>query len=56
MPQTSVFACSSPNVCSSIVASDIGVSSPNGTREAYCQNVDLGSLDVECTGVSKGFN
>jgi galacturan 1,4-alpha-galacturonidase len=55
-PETSTFACSNNSSCSNIVAQDIGVVSPTGTRDAYCLNVDTTKLDVNCTSVYKGFN
>lgn len=55
-PQIGTFACSSEDVCTNILASNIDVVSPNGTDLAYCLNVDETTLDVECTDVSKGFN
>ena len=55
-PEISTFACSSSTVCSAITASSINVMSPNGSKLAYCQNVDPSTLDVTCTDVYKGFN
>ena len=55
-PEISTFACSSENVCNGISATGINVLSPNGTRQAYCLNVDETKLDVECTNIFKGFN
>ncbi|KAI9648536.1 hypothetical protein NHQ30_003171 [Ciborinia camelliae] len=55
-PQIGTFACSSESVCNNIVATDINVLSPNGTSEAYCQNVDETALDVTCSTKYMGFN
>jgi len=55
-PEIATFACSSPTACSNIVASDINVVSPNGTRLAFCENVDDSKLDVTCTSEYLGFN
>lgn len=55
-PDIATFACSSSTVCNNIVASDINVTSPNGTNLAYCQNVNTAALDVNCTGRYLGFN
>jgi galacturan 1,4-alpha-galacturonidase len=43
-------------VCSDISAISINVMSPNGSKLAYCQNVNPAMLDVTCTSVLKGFN
>jgi hypothetical protein len=32
------------------------VVSTGGERDAYCLNVEEGVLDVNCTGIYKGFN
>lgn len=55
-PEIGTFACSSENACSNIVATDINVLSPNGTKDAYCLNVDEETLDVKCGGPFLGFN
>jgi galacturan 1,4-alpha-galacturonidase len=55
-PEIATFACSSSTVCNNIVAEEINVVSPNGTNLAYCQNVDMSVLDVNCTGRYLGFN
>ena len=55
-PEIATFACSSSTVCNNIVASEINVVSPNGTNNAYCQNVNNATLDVKCTSQYLGFN
>ncbi|RDL33266.1 Exopolygalacturonase [Venustampulla echinocandica] len=55
-PEIGTFACSSATACSNIVATDINVFSPNGTKDAYCLNVDEEALDVKCRGPFLGFN
>ena len=55
-PEIGAFACSSPAVCSGITASSINVMSPNGSKLAYCQNVNAATLDVTCSTVLEGFN
>ncbi|KAK5656940.1 hypothetical protein OQA88_3462 [Cercophora sp. LCS_1] len=53
-PLIATFACSSATVCRDIHATEIGVLSPNGTRQAFCLNQDPRNLDVECTNDYKG--
>jgi galacturan 1,4-alpha-galacturonidase len=53
-PEIAAIACSSPSVCSNIVATNINVLSPAGQDLAYCSNVDPATLDVTCTNVYKG--
>ncbi|KUI70986.1 Exopolygalacturonase X [Cytospora mali] len=48
-PEIASFACSSAGVCDDIYASDINVSSPSGTAQAYCLNMNETSLAVKCT-------
>lgn len=48
-PQTSYFQCSSPDVCFDISATNITVTSPQGTNEAFCFNMNNEALDVTCT-------
>jgi len=55
-PEIATFACSSSTVCNNIMATKINVLSPNGTRNAYCQNVNAATLDVNCTTQYLGFN
>ncbi|EFX01186.1 exopolygalacturonase [Grosmannia clavigera kw1407] len=55
-PEIAAFACSSTAVCGNISAVDIAVTSPQGSRQAYCLNQDTTTLDVDCTDVWKGFN
>ncbi|KAK6856603.1 hypothetical protein PG995_006790 [Apiospora arundinis] len=55
-PLIGALACSSDKACDNIRASDINVMSPNGTRDAYCLNMNTTSLDVTCTDNYKGFN
>ncbi|TVY24009.1 Exopolygalacturonase X-1 [Lachnellula hyalina] len=55
-PETSTFACSSDSACSNIVAQGIDVQSTGGERDAFCLNVDVATLDVNCTDTYKGFN
>jgi galacturan 1,4-alpha-galacturonidase len=55
-PEISAFACSSSAVCSGITASSINVMSPNGSKLAYCQNVNPATLDVTCSTLLEGFN
>jgi galacturan 1,4-alpha-galacturonidase len=55
-PEIAAFACSNPAVCNNIVATNIDVSSPNGTKDAYCLNVNNSTLDVTCGATLKGFN
>jgi galacturan 1,4-alpha-galacturonidase len=56
LPEIGAFACSSPAVCNGITASSINVMSPNGSKLAYCQNVNAATLDVTCSTVLEGFN
>lgn len=57
MPQIGTFACSDDTVCSGIVTEGISVTSPQGTNEAYCLNVDEGALEgFGCVNSSLGFN
>lgn len=55
-PEIATFSCSSDTVCNDIAATNINVLNPNGTEEAYCQNVDESTLDVTCSTVLSGFN
>jgi galacturan 1,4-alpha-galacturonidase len=55
-PEIAALACSSPNVCGNISATQINVVSPNGTDLAYCLNVDQATLDLQCTTKYIGFN
>ncbi|KAK8102121.1 hypothetical protein PG984_015267 [Apiospora sp. TS-2023a] len=55
-PLIGALACSSDKACSNIRAENINVMSPNGTRDAYCLNMNGTSLDVTCTDNYKGFN
>ncbi|KAK8005521.1 extracellular exo-polygalacturonase [Apiospora arundinis] len=55
-PLIGALACSSDKACDNIRASHINVMSPNGTRDAYCLNMNRTSLDVTCTDNYKGFN
>jgi len=55
-PLIAAFACSSTNACGDIYASEIDVTSPAGTRQAYCLNQEAVNLGVECTDIYKGFN
>lgn len=55
-PDIGVFLCSGTDVCSNITAEDINVLSPNGTNDAYCENVDQATLDVTCTSTLLGTN
>lgn len=51
-PLIATFECSSPTVCGNIVATDINVSSPTGTDQATCLNMDVATLDVQCKAVT----
>ncbi|KAK8070635.1 exopolygalacturonase [Apiospora hydei] len=55
-PLIGALACSSKKACSNIRAEGINVMSPNGTRDAYCLNMNGTSLDMTCTDNYKGFN
>ncbi|CAG8956663.1 hypothetical protein HYFRA_00012207 [Hymenoscyphus fraxineus] len=55
-PEIAAVACSSKEACANISATSINVKSPNGTRDAYCLNVNETSLDLGCGGPWKGFN
>lgn len=55
-PLVAALACSSETACANIRVRDIDVRSPNGTRDAYCLNMNATSLDVTCTDNYKGFN
>ena len=48
-PEIATFACSSEGVCGNIYATNINVTSPVGTDEAYCLNMNETTLDVNCT-------
>ncbi|KUI55797.1 Exopolygalacturonase X [Cytospora mali] len=48
-PEIASFACSSAGVCDDIFASNINVSSPSGTAQAYCLNMNETALAVKCT-------
>jgi len=55
--QIGTFACSDDMVCSGITTEGISVTSPKGTNQAYCLNVDETALQgFECTTTSLGFN
>ncbi|KAJ5825355.1 hypothetical protein N7474_002493 [Penicillium riverlandense] len=51
-PDVGTIVCSSPDVCSDIYASDIHVTSPTGTDEFVCTNVDDSLLEVNCVASS----
>ncbi|KAK8098796.1 extracellular exo-polygalacturonase, partial [Apiospora kogelbergensis] len=53
-PLIAALACSSETACANIRVRDIDVRSPNGTRDAYCLNMNATSLDVTCTDNYKG--
>jgi galacturan 1,4-alpha-galacturonidase len=55
-PAIAAFACSSESVCSGISATNIDVHNLNGTKDAYCLNVNNSTLDVACGAPLKGFN
>lgn len=55
-PQIAAFLCSSESVCSNISVTNINVTSPAGTNEAYCLNMDETTLDVTCTDTLLGTN
>ncbi|KAK7917752.1 hypothetical protein PG985_011360 [Apiospora marii] len=55
-PLIGALACSSDKACANIRAQDINVMSPNGTRDAYCLNMNGMSLDLTCTDNYKGFS
>ncbi|QSZ29377.1 hypothetical protein DSL72_003891 [Monilinia vaccinii-corymbosi] len=56
-PRIGLFSCSSKTVCNNIVATNIDVKSPAGTKDAYCLNVDESVLDVTCAAppIKKGL-
>lgn len=55
-PDIAALLCSSSTVCSNITLSNINVTSPAGTDDAYCLNMDESTLDVNCTGSLLGTN
>lgn len=48
-PIVGSVVCSSPTVCSDIVASDVDIVSPSGERGFACANVDEALLGLNCT-------
>lgn len=54
-PEIAAVACSAPDSCSNITATDIQVTSPDGTNEAFCLNLDNSKLDFTCTDNFLGF-
>lgn len=55
-PDIGAFLCSSETVCTDIYVENINVTSPAGTDEAYCLNMNETTLDVTCTDVLLGTN
>lgn len=55
-PDIAAFLCSSETVCTDIYAENINVTSPAGTNDAYCLNMDETTLDVTCTDTLLGTN
>ncbi|KAH8705626.1 putative extracellular exo-polygalacturonase [Talaromyces proteolyticus] len=51
-PDVATLICSSPSVCSNIYVSNFNVTSPKGTNEAICKNVDESNLQLNCTSSS----
>ncbi|CAG8971163.1 hypothetical protein HYALB_00010138, partial [Hymenoscyphus albidus] len=45
-PEIAAVACSSEAACANISATSINVKSPNGTKDAYCLNVNETALDL----------
>ncbi|KAH8908582.1 exopolygalacturonase [Coniochaeta sp. PMI_546] len=54
-PDIAAIACSGETACTNIRAEDILVTSPAGTKEAYCLNVDEAVLGLNCTGPFNGL-
>ncbi|PWY83420.1 Exopolygalacturonase X [Aspergillus heteromorphus CBS 117.55] len=52
-PFVGTIVCSSPDTCSNINVSNINVTSPIGTNEFVCDNVDETLLKVNCTATSQ---
>ncbi|KAF9887955.1 hypothetical protein FE257_009477 [Aspergillus nanangensis] len=48
-PNVGTIVCSSPDVCKDIHVSNIDVTSPSGTDDYICTNVDESLLDVNCS-------
>ncbi|KAL5363878.1 putative exopolygalacturonase X [Aspergillus floccosus] len=48
-PNVGTIVCSSPDVCSDIRVTNINVTSPSGTDDFICTNVDESLLDVNCS-------
>ncbi|GAB1217347.1 hypothetical protein ATERTT37_006586 [Aspergillus terreus] len=48
-PNVGTIVCSSPDVCSDIYVTNVNVTSPSGTDDYICTNVDESLLDVNCS-------
>ena len=55
-PLSGSLVCSSPDVCSNIVAEDIHVFGYNATDLFTCLNLDESTLGVNCTDLYLGYN
>lgn len=56
-PQVALLLCSSEDVCNDIYAEkNVTVTSPSGTNEAYCLNMDQTTLNVTCTDALLGLS